>query len=231
MRAATCSWPTPTTTACWNSTTPFTTTPPPTTSSASPTSRTAAPTTANATPSADSLYDPVGLALDAHGNLYVADFDNNRVLEYDLPVAHGAPTLTALEPHHRGGRQPELHPDGQRHRLCRRLGGALERQPPPHHLSQQHPAHRRASPPRTWRRRAVRRDGLHARARRRRVEPDQLRVVRARAARRRWPTWCRASPTSPAGLANNARLLPAAPAAAARRRGRGRALGPAVRGR
>jgi DNA-binding beta-propeller fold protein YncE len=32
---------------------------------------------------AASLYNPIGVAVDARGNLYVADFLNNRVLEYD----------------------------------------------------------------------------------------------------------------------------------------------------
>jgi sugar lactone lactonase YvrE len=38
------------------------------------------------TPQVDSLYLPTGLTLDAQGNLYVSDIDNNRVLEYDLSV-------------------------------------------------------------------------------------------------------------------------------------------------
>ena len=42
--------------------------------------------------SADSLCAPFGVALDAHGNLYVADRDNNRVLEYDKPVPFGGGT-------------------------------------------------------------------------------------------------------------------------------------------
>jgi hypothetical protein len=32
---------------------------------------------------ANSLYQPSGVALDAQGNLYMADFYNSRVLEYD----------------------------------------------------------------------------------------------------------------------------------------------------
>ncbi len=45
--------------------------------------------------SADSLDFPRGLAVDSHGNLYVADRDNNRVLEYDNPVPLATPTPTA----------------------------------------------------------------------------------------------------------------------------------------
>ena len=37
--------------------------------------------------SADSLFNPLGIALDASDNLYVADSGNNRVLEYDAPIA------------------------------------------------------------------------------------------------------------------------------------------------
>ncbi len=36
--------------------------------------------------SADTLWDPFSLALDAQGNLYVADYGNNRVLEYNHPL-------------------------------------------------------------------------------------------------------------------------------------------------
>ena len=38
--------------------------------------------------SADSLCSPRGLALDAGGNLYVADFNNSRVLEYNTPLSN-----------------------------------------------------------------------------------------------------------------------------------------------
>ncbi len=37
-------------------------------------------------PSASTLCFPVGVAVDSAGNLYVADLDNNRVLEYDSPL-------------------------------------------------------------------------------------------------------------------------------------------------
>ncbi len=41
----------------------------------------------NANPSANSLCDQVGVAVDANGNLYVADSDNSRVLEFNDPFA------------------------------------------------------------------------------------------------------------------------------------------------
>ena len=47
---------------------------------------------------ASSLSLPQGVALDAQDNLYVADYGNNRVLEYDVPVPYGVPALTALSP-------------------------------------------------------------------------------------------------------------------------------------
>ena len=42
-------------------------------------------------PSAAGLNLPTGVALDAAGNLYVADYGNNRVLEYNAPLVNGAP--------------------------------------------------------------------------------------------------------------------------------------------
>ena len=45
-----------------------------------------------------SLSRPYGAALDPQGNLYVVDFNNNRVLEYDVPLPYGMPALTALSP-------------------------------------------------------------------------------------------------------------------------------------
>jgi hypothetical protein len=36
-----------------------------------------------------SLDEPEAVALDAHGNLYVADQSNNRVLEYSAPLTNG----------------------------------------------------------------------------------------------------------------------------------------------
>ncbi len=35
---------------------------------------------------ANSLYNPTNVAVDSSGNLYVADFNNNRVLEYKTPL-------------------------------------------------------------------------------------------------------------------------------------------------
>src|SRR5262249_37501862 len=40
--------------------------------------------------SAGSLCNPYGIALDSHDNLYVADYSNNRVLEFNTPL-----TMTA----------------------------------------------------------------------------------------------------------------------------------------
>ena len=37
-------------------------------------------------PSAKNLNSPWGVAVDANGNLYVADASNNRVLEYTTPL-------------------------------------------------------------------------------------------------------------------------------------------------
>jgi sugar lactone lactonase YvrE len=48
--------------------------------------------------SAAGLNNPIGVALDAQDNLYVADEKNNRVLEYDVPVPYGVPVLSALGP-------------------------------------------------------------------------------------------------------------------------------------
>ena len=42
------------------------------------------------TASANDLCDPVGVALDGLGNLYVTDFDNRRVLEYNTPLNAGS---------------------------------------------------------------------------------------------------------------------------------------------
>jgi hypothetical protein len=38
---------------------------------------------------ANGLFDPSGAAVDAAGNLYVADAFNNRVLEYNAPLSNG----------------------------------------------------------------------------------------------------------------------------------------------
>jgi len=40
--------------------------------------------------SANSLYLPVGVAVDSSSNLYVADYSNSRVLEYNAPLTNGA---------------------------------------------------------------------------------------------------------------------------------------------
>lgn len=46
--------------------------------------------------SADSLCDPNGVAVDANGNLYIADQDNNRVLRFDAPFSDVSPTTADL---------------------------------------------------------------------------------------------------------------------------------------
>ncbi len=45
--------------------------------------------------SANSLKNPMGLAVDNPGNLYVVDNQDNRVLEYDAPLAIATPTATS----------------------------------------------------------------------------------------------------------------------------------------
>ena len=45
-----------------------------------------------------SLNGPAGVAVDAQGNLHVADYINSRVLEFDVPLPYGAPALAALSP-------------------------------------------------------------------------------------------------------------------------------------
>jgi sugar lactone lactonase YvrE len=47
-------------------------------------------------PTANDLCDPFGLAVDASGNLYVADGGNNRVLKYNQPA--GSPSPSAATP-------------------------------------------------------------------------------------------------------------------------------------
>ena len=42
--------------------------------------------------SADTLCNPDGVALDTTGDLYVTDYSNDRMLEYDNPLAAGGGT-------------------------------------------------------------------------------------------------------------------------------------------
>ena len=56
--------------------------------------------------SASSLCNPVGVAVDGSGNLYVADTDNNRVLEYNTPFGGSFPSAG-------GVRQPGVRAGGQ----------------------------------------------------------------------------------------------------------------------
>ncbi len=48
--------------------------------------------------SASSLNNPFACVHDNAGNLLVADFSNNRVLEYDLPITASVPTVTTISP-------------------------------------------------------------------------------------------------------------------------------------
>jgi hypothetical protein len=60
--------------------------------------------------SRNSLNEPTGLALDALGNLYVVDYNNSRVLEYDVPLTtdrtadrvFGQPDFTSRAPNNGG---------------------------------------------------------------------------------------------------------------------------------
>ena len=49
----------------------------------------------SSTPAADTLCGPKGLTLDASGNLWVAEDDNSRVLEYNDPLHSGLPDISA----------------------------------------------------------------------------------------------------------------------------------------
>ena len=45
------------------------------------------PNVTNSQPTANTLYNPTGVAVDSNGNLYVADSGNNRVLKYSAPFS------------------------------------------------------------------------------------------------------------------------------------------------
>ncbi len=45
---------------------------------------------------ASTMCAPYGVAVDSSGNLYVADYDNNRVLEYNAPLSSGANAHTVF---------------------------------------------------------------------------------------------------------------------------------------
>ena len=81
MLGAACMWPTSTTAACWTYDAPLTTDRSADRVFGQPDFGTV--TVNSGRVSAVSLYGPNGLALDAQGNLYVADSGDNRVVEYD----------------------------------------------------------------------------------------------------------------------------------------------------
>ena len=62
--------------------------------------------------SADSLCVPAGIAVDSHDNLYIADEQNNRVLEYNTPV-----TVTAVPGSGDTHRRFRIRPGRERHQL------------------------------------------------------------------------------------------------------------------
>ena len=49
----------------------------------------------SSTPAADTLCGPKGMALDSSGNLWVAEDDNSRVLEYNDPLHSGSTDISA----------------------------------------------------------------------------------------------------------------------------------------
>jgi len=54
-----------------------------------------APTGSACAAGQNGLCGPTGVAVDGRGNLYVADFGNNRVLEYDAPPANSPTGFSA----------------------------------------------------------------------------------------------------------------------------------------
>ena len=58
--------------------------------------------------SSSSLSALGGVALDAAGNLYVADLGNHRLLEYDLPVPHQAMPILAFSPYSVASGSPDF---------------------------------------------------------------------------------------------------------------------------
>ncbi len=56
----------------------------------SPTSAGCNSDTSDGNPTASDLCKPYGVAVDAGGDLYIADYSNNRVLEYNAPLTNGA---------------------------------------------------------------------------------------------------------------------------------------------
>ena len=73
----------------------------------------------NGGPSASSLSHPIGVGLDGAGHLYLADFNNNRVLEFDSPLTSqtanrvfGQPDFTHTDPNQGGLNANSLYRPG-----------------------------------------------------------------------------------------------------------------------